>query len=96
MTRPTLAEVDWLQYLIQDHFRPALEAAETTLADLHQVRQCEVAGCGMMFDARDARANLRTKSEGMDVCPGCECEYDTDKASAALKKAKAWRAKTRK
>lgn len=56
MTKPTLAECGWLEFVINDHLRPALKAAEDTLADLVHVRQCESADCDMIFDGPHARA----------------------------------------
>lgn len=90
MGKPTIQERAWLEYTINDHLVPALEAAQKQLSDLEHLRTCESAGCDYRyFDARDPRALVGE----FDICPACEIEHSVEKARAALAKAEAWEAR---
>lgn len=72
MTRPTLAEVGWTEF-VREALEDALDRATKVLADMHMLCICSAADCGMTFDGRDKRAG-RFDIDGITYhyCPACE------------------------
>lgn len=84
MTVPTLAELGWLEGVIEDHLKPALKAAEQTRAQLANLRLCDHAGCGRMFDGSDPRSATVTHGGATyHFCPACEFQAPADKMMPA-------------
>jgi hypothetical protein len=80
MSKPTIAETGWADFLI-DHLEEALKAAKGTASDLAKMKMCDGADCGRMFDATDPRAREVQRGRiTFNFCPGCELEAQRDAA----------------
>ena len=82
--KPTIAAAGWLQYTIQDHLEPLLDAARSQLSDLNHMRSCMT--CLHMFDGADQRAYVNDEARDA-YCPACNIEATPSMARAALAKA---------
>ncbi len=82
--KPTIAESEWLQRVIQDHLEPLLEAARSQLSTLERMRMCE--SCLRMFDGDDPRAYVADDYKQAS-CAGCNIEANPKLALEALAKA---------
>lgn len=78
MSKVTLAEVGWTEY-VRETLTEALDRAQKTVADMHMLALCDAAGCGFMFDTRDARCLVAKGDDGCTYhfCPACEIEAKT-------------------
>jgi hypothetical protein len=82
MTKPTIAEVGWLEFVI-DHLKPALQAAENNLSDLQNLAVCDAPKCLRLFDRTDPRAGLYAVAK-LFYCPACEIEAKAEDKQHAL------------
>lgn len=74
MGKPSIADSGWTEMTV-DYLRAALKAAEGTATDMANLRLCDAAGCGRIFDGTDPRSlSITEGSTRYDFCPACEME----------------------
>lgn len=74
MSKPNIADAGWAEHTI-DYLRQALKSAEAMASDLVNLRLCDAARCGKMFDVTDPRcATVPSNGVEYNFCPACNME----------------------
>jgi len=80
-----IADVGWNDFVIEN-LEEALERARKVNSDFTNMRTCDGAGCGRMFDGTDPRSRSHPHTDGLTYhfCPGCELEGQAKDAARAV------------